>query len=131
MQFHQLMQQLGKELRLPDFAPDDAGACAVLFEDLNVSFHPDSQGDFMMVCVVARADPDDLHAQNILLRGNFFGDGVGACGVGVDASGHVALVQRVTCANISFPQFHQSLERFTNTADGFRTALGAASRAVH
>ncbi|HSW15750.1 MAG TPA: type III secretion system chaperone [Ramlibacter sp.] len=98
---------------------------------LNVSFHAGARGSLTVSCVLGHADPDDSRLQALLLHANFFGDRIGACGVGVDASGHVSLVQRFASTDMSFPWFHESLERFTTMAQGVHASLSAASHPLH
>jgi hypothetical protein len=129
MHFDDLIRQLGAELHLPDWAPDETGACAVLFDGLNVSFHPDGDGGFSSICVLGRADPDDGALQELLLKGNFFTDGVGANALGMTAQGHVALVERFALTDLSFPRFQQSLELFISAAEYWRGQIASSVQA--
>ncbi len=131
MQFDDLVRQLGAVLRLPNLVPDDTGACAVMFEDLSVSFHPDDTGGFMSISMLGQGDADDPALQETLLKGNFFSDGVGASALGMTDVGHVALVQHFGLQELSFPAFQQALELFISAANYWRGELGFPAAAVH
>jgi hypothetical protein len=127
MQFHELMQRLGVELRL-ELVPDDNGACTVQLDDLKISFYADGGDAFTAICPLGAVDPADVATHEVLLRGNLFADGVGGSAIGTDDEGGVYLSQCFRAGELGFPQFITALERIANMADYWRAQLARAAQ---
>jgi len=128
MQFNDLIANLGAHLRLPDFAPSRDGACAVKLDALVYSFYPDDADAFVVRSTLGRIDIDDEDALRALLAGNLHREGVAGSALGVDADGKVFLTQTVECADLAFPAFVLSFERFVGMAEHWAAHLKTAQR---
>lgn len=125
MQFHELMQRLGVELGLGGLQPDASGACAVRLDDVTVRFLDVFDDAFTCQSRLGRIDDHDTLAQESLLRGNLFADGVGGSALALDAEGAVYLTQRLRIERLAFPAFIACLDRFVSVADYWSRYLAA------
>jgi len=129
MQFHDLIANLAAHLRLPDLAPSRDGPCAVKLDALVYSFYPDdADGTFIVRSTLGRIDVDDEDALRALLAGNLYREGVAGSALGVDAEGTVYLTQTIDCADLAFPAFVQSFERFVGMAEQWAAQLQTTQR---
>lgn len=129
MQFNDLIANLGAHLRLPDFASSGDGPYAVKLDALVYSFYPDdADGTFIVRSTLGRIDADDEDALRALLAGNLHREGVAGSALGVDADGTVFLTQTVECADLAFPSFVRSFERFVGMAEHWAAHLKMAQR---
>jgi hypothetical protein len=127
MQFNDLIANLAGQLRLPQLARQGGGPCAVKLDELVYSFYPDDGGEsFIVRSTLGRIDVDDEHALRALLGGNLHREGVAGSALGVDAQGAVFLTQTVACADLAFPDFVQSFERFVGMAEHWAAHLKTA-----
>jgi hypothetical protein len=125
MRFHEFMSRLGVELRLPGLSPDAQGACAVRLDGMTLSFYGDPDEAFTLMCRLGSVDAGDLAAQEALLAGNLFSDGAGGSVLGIDAQWQVYLSQRFQPADLGFPRFLSSVERFADLAACWQQHLAA------
>lgn len=124
MEFPQIVRALAEELRLTDLIVDEDGACAVRFDDVTVSFHPDEDGAaFTASAILGTVACDDATILGKLLAANLYGDGSGESTFGVDDSGKAWLVRRFSCANLTFATFLQELEGFVNHSESWQQRL--------
>lgn len=127
MQFPELIANLGAHLRLPDFAPSPGGPCAVKLDALVYSFYPDeADGSLIVRSTLGRIDVGDESTLRALLAGNLHREGVAGSALGVDADGSVFLTQAVACAELAFPAFVRSFERFVGMAEHWAAQLKMA-----
>ncbi|MEJ7932072.1 type III secretion system chaperone [Ramlibacter sp. AN1015] len=133
MQFHQLMQRLGVELRVPELAPNEQGACAIRLEGMTLSFYEDPDQAFSVLCPLGAVAADHREMHEALLAGNLFADGIGGSALALDGEGNAWLSQRFHPADLSFPRFLAALDRFANLADYWkeRVATGTVPTFVH
>lgn len=127
MQFNDVIANLAAQLRLPELAREGGGPCAVKLDELVYSFYPDDGGEsFIVRSTLGRIDLDDEHALRAVLAGNLHREGVAGSALGVDAQGAVFLTQAVACADLAFPDFVRSFERFVGMAEHWAAQLKAA-----
>lgn len=129
MRFQDIMQRLAVELSLDELLPNEQGACAIDVDGLQLSFYPDPDGGFTLLCPLAPLDLADLAAQEALLEANLFRDGVGACALAMDETGRVYLSQRFAQADGPVHTFFSALERFAAQADHWRRVLSSGGLA--
>lgn len=120
MQFFEVIELLGLQLRLPQLVPGRNGVCAIRVDGMVFTFTHDPLAlSFEVSTPLGYANLNDPATCQWLEAGR------SAEGPRLrwDASGHTSLHQRFSLPALSFPFFFRALERFISEAEQRRTRL--------
>lgn len=125
MPFDRFIAELASQLRLPDLAVNDGGACALQFGEIGVSLvERPGEDAFIARSHLGRLDPANIDpALERLLAACMFSDGASGAAVGVDAQGDLFLTQHFREDGLSAASFVAWLERFVRHAQACRRRL--------
>ena len=125
-----LLGVLGATLGIPDLQLDEAGCCALAFDEVVVNLEADPEGRqlslYASVGPVPASDSSELQKQ--LLDGNLFWKDTGGAILGLDREGgRVVVLQSLPAQRISDPEFAAAVEQFVNAAEARTRRIAEAA----
>ena len=125
-----LLGAFGATIGIPDLRLDEAGCCALAFDEVvvNLEADPDGRQLFLYASVgpVPSSDSSELYKQ--LLDGNLFWKDTGGATLGLDREGaRVVLLQSLPAERISDPEFAAAVEQFVNAAEAWTRRIAEAA----
>lgn len=132
--FTQLLSELGKNVGLPELAPDEDNYCCLGFDDKIIT-HLQYNQENDVVMLFAQLGTIDTDKANLIypriLKANLFWQGTGGATLGVDdESGEVLMAYQLPIQILDFAKFQELLEGFINTAELWINTLEAVQQGM-
>ena len=132
--FLSIIQELGKNINLPDLKPDEDNYCCLGFDDKIVTHIQYNEENniimlFSQIGIVAKDKQAVIYPK--LLKANLFWQGTGGATVGVDdETNEVVLCYQTTFYDFDFKKFEELLEGFVNTSELWMNTLDAVQKGI-
>lgn len=119
--FRRLVSDLGKNVGLPDLAPDAEDYCCLGFDDkiiVHLQYNKDRE-TMMMFCQIGIVEkPFREYIFPRVLKANMFWQGTGGATLGANEdTGEVLMAYQTSVNFMDYPKFQELLEGFINTAE--------------